>query len=423
MKSFFKQSNRFKGRFALWIVCLSFIHPGFSVGASEYFIFQLKDGTLVKGLLVKEQAEAFLVQVGEGGITGETLIAKTKISKKTKVPDDEVAMMKMPPMEIHPRHTYELKDYASGLKAADDFLKKFPQSAYAPIIKEKRTLWNKEMDRVSKGEIKSGGEWFGASQARILSYDIQASLIYDEIIDAAGENNFSLALYYFDDLQTRYPFSQAYYQAGIMIMEMLDRNIKGKDNEIISLERRVGQLEKTRALYNSRILDTQRQMTGASPNFISKLRNQADSMQSHLKKTESEIKNWRDRVDEAKGLRTLYLNRLTELQKTPFESLIVHSDRIKVIEEKFASGKMNEVRNLLALPEYNRFERAKIIRTSLQEHDKILQDIQNEIKSKNYDMAIDKGSDALKKFPNSEQIDHLINEARSARSDFGAAQN
>ncbi|MDZ4742595.1 MAG: hypothetical protein SGI98_04155 [Verrucomicrobiota bacterium] len=393
--------------------------------AGDYYVFELKDGMIVRGAIVSENKDFFTVNLEESnGVEGQTQITKSHIAKKTKISDDEIAFKKLPKLVIHPRHSYSLKEYNNLIEAAEDFITAYPQSPMIPGITQALAPVKEEQLRVSRGEIKTGGEWLSPTEATFISYDIKANLLYDELLDHQQKNNFSEVKRVFVELEKKYPASIAYYQSGSQMIEWLDKQIKSKQIEIAAVDGKIVSLEKSKAENNTRINEAKAKASSASsPNYAATLKSQINVMQGMVNKINTDIKTIQNQVASTKLAMGDYQAELTRLQQTPFDQLSKQGNFIKQMELKFRSGKMSEVKNMLNLPELQKFERTRNINNLLGNHDKILQEMKSEINAKNFDAAIETGNNGLKEFPGSDQITALIEEARTARSSTAGIQN
>ncbi len=406
------------------LVSLFIVFPGaLTLCASQYYTFEMKDGMVIRGMVISENAERVLIKFEEkDGIAGQTHIIKSEIANRVRIEDDEVAFNKLPSLDLHPRHSFSLKEYNSMISAAEKFLTAFPQSDYALKVTEKLDSIKAERERVAKGEVKSAGEWLGSTQARLMSYDIKANLLRDEILEQSAKNKFPEAKQVFDELERLYPASVAYFQAGVDMVEWLDKQVKSKQIEIAAAEKLAAQLTKNKSNNNARIAEAQAKSSkSGSPNYITTLKNQIASLQSQNAVMEREINGLQTQLSADRAVLAGYSAELSRLRSLAFQNASQQANALKQIEEKFRAGRLSEVKELLKNAELRPFERTRNLNALMEGHDQILQKMRSEIAASKFDAAIETGNQGLKQYPGSDQITALIEQARTARSEAARA--
>ncbi|MDL5046051.1 hypothetical protein QQ054_08385 [Oscillatoria amoena NRMC-F 0135] len=375
------------------------------------------------GEVISETPEQFIIRLEErDGISGQTRVTKEQIAKRTRIPDDEIAFLRLPKISLHPRHSLSPKDYNTMISAAEVFVEKFPQSPYAPEVGKTLEAAREERQRVSRGEVKSAGEWLSQVQATFLAYDVKANLLYDEILDFEERGLFLEAKRVFDQLERTYPGSLAYFQAGAKMTQWLDRQVKSKGIEINALEQRESKLSKGRDDNNRRIADAQSKLSRAgSPAYATSLKNQIASLQSQNAVMEREINGLQTQLSAARTVLAEYSAELSRLRSLAFQNASQQANALKQIEEKFRAGRLSEVKELLKNAELRPFERTRNLNALMEGHDQILQKMRSEIAASKFDAAIETGNQGLKQYPGSDQITALIEQARTARSEAARA--
>ncbi|MDX2227502.1 MAG: hypothetical protein SFY92_10495 [Verrucomicrobiae bacterium] len=382
-------------------------------GSERYLLL---DGSEMVGEKISEDSASVLIQTDPvNGVSGQMRLPRASIKKIVAIPADEDAFRKLPPLDINSLFSGKPDSYAAPARAAQAFLKKFPTSELAPALRQKLQLWMDEQELVSKGFVKSAGQWYSPDQARDRAYDLKANQAYADFQKALQNQFLDNAWESFLNLETQYPLSISYGLAGSQVRPVLEGKIRNLAIKSDNLSKKLLENNNTRAQYADRLGKAQGRLGSVAPDAAASIKNQISAMQGNIAEIDAENSRISRQVADFKALSESLQAHMTRLAAIPFEQINRSARSLTQLESRLAEGQIEEVRAELAKGDYKKFALAQSLQKRIDSHDHIVARIREDLTNREFAAAADKAMAALKEFPNSDSLLSLRQSAESGR--------
>jgi len=202
-----------------FIIPLFFIAPQLDADT-----IKLKDGSILEGKILEESPSTIKIEYNvTKSIKDIRSINRSEIKEIDKVSEDKIAFNTIKSL-LPTEDLLSTDDYDKILadKPAK-FLALYPSSNHKDSVQQIIDEIEKEKALTESGGIKLNGKWITGVEAAKDKYNHQAQILAVKIIKANKENNYSLMLDHFDELQMNYPYSLAYGETIPLIKETLPK--------------------------------------------------------------------------------------------------------------------------------------------------------------------------------------------------------
>jgi len=208
----------------------------------------LKSGEVVEGRITSApNADPITIEVQfSPTIVDRRQISRAEIAKLSQETPDSVAFKAIE--SLTPPSTALKKDvYDAPLGKLLEFLRKFPDSPHAEVVREKVNEFQEQADRIRTGEVKIAGVWLPADSNE--KYQIEAAEKLETLKKALASNDFAGAANAFDSLTKSHKESIAYAEAIEPAREATEKLIQQLNFTIgnlpVTLEQRQAAIDRT----------------------------------------------------------------------------------------------------------------------------------------------------------------------------------
>lgn len=182
--------------FLLWLMGLAVV--GF---ADE---IHLKDGTRLKGTILKEDDQELQVEVALAGGT----IFKTETIKRAQIDvivrqtdaekaaeEMEQAFKRLSNYRLNPQASQPAKYYEEVIQNVfKRLLHDYPGSPHETDVKERLATWEAERERVARGEAKYNGQWLSASEVASKREELQLNATFVRACDLVSRYEYQAGI-------------------------------------------------------------------------------------------------------------------------------------------------------------------------------------------------------------------------------------
>ena len=186
------------------------ILPALLIATAAADTFELKDGTKLEGVILREEGSNYVLSVQiTKSIKDEKVVAKSDVVKHIKERKDETEFEELAKLVPTP----DLKSpesYASDIAKVEGFLKRYPASAKKTQAAKLLDTLGDEYALVKDGGVKLDGKMISASERAPNAYGLDAGILAKQFTTAAEKNDYLGALRAWSKLESGYPGSSAY---------------------------------------------------------------------------------------------------------------------------------------------------------------------------------------------------------------------
>jgi hypothetical protein len=184
----------------------------------------LVTGEKVIGTIKDETDSEVVIDVPvSSSITDERVIRKEDIAKIEKEQPDEIAYRQLIAIQPSSELSYTSQTYDQILTSINDFLTKYPDSAYAPEIQKLAVAFQDEKRHVDAGQLKYLGEWLSKDEVARRQIQIVALQYYHNMQQQAAAGDLVGAMQTFDAIEKNYPTTRSYPAAVTLALQILNR--------------------------------------------------------------------------------------------------------------------------------------------------------------------------------------------------------
>lgn len=201
-------------------------------------IIALKDGKKIKGTVIREDGDDYIVEVViSGTIKDERRIARADVSYIDKKPADEKAFDEIG-VPVPTPDLVDAEAYEEWLSKLEDFIKTYPESPKAQNAKEMFDSLGAEHDIIAAGGIKFGGEMVSANDYESNAYEYDQNIAEKRIKDAVARRDFLSSLRMYSEYSERFGQSEG-NGMNALIFQVLGAYKASLEENLASLERRL----------------------------------------------------------------------------------------------------------------------------------------------------------------------------------------
>lgn len=183
--------------------------------------FIMTDGTKIEGEIVRDTVETYVIRAEiSPGIRSEKTLKKIEVEKIIKTdpslqPYEELKNTLPTPDLLKP------EDYQRALDTRiNPFLSKYPDSKFAPAVKEIKSVLESEMEQIKNGAVKLDGKLITPEERSLNQYEIDARLQYSQMRNFAKSRAFAPAMRKFEILESDYQ-STIYFSKALELARQL----------------------------------------------------------------------------------------------------------------------------------------------------------------------------------------------------------
>jgi formylglycine-generating enzyme required for sulfatase activity len=130
----------------------------------------LQDGRTLRGELLEEREEGYIIRVTSGTITARRAIPRSEISEVVKVGLDTHVAKGLKTFNLHEQDSLKPEEYRNALALFEEFLGFFPDNPDAADIAARQEAFREEYTLIERGMRKIAGEWYSPVQAAVLDF-------------------------------------------------------------------------------------------------------------------------------------------------------------------------------------------------------------------------------------------------------------
>lgn len=186
------------------------ILPAFALATAAADTFELKDGTVLEGSILREEGSDYVLSVQvTKSIKDERIIPKADVVKHTRERKDqtefEVIAKLVPTPDLKSEDSYE-----SDVRRVETFLKNYPDTPRKKDAAKILDTLGDELAAIKDGAVKFEGKIISAAERTPKAYGLDASILGKQFNDSANRGEFVNTLRTWGKLETGYPGSNAY---------------------------------------------------------------------------------------------------------------------------------------------------------------------------------------------------------------------
>jgi len=201
--------------------------------------FTLKDGTVLEGAVLKEDAESYTLEVQvTKSIKDEKKIAKADVAKVDRVKPDLVAFEPIAKLVPTPDFLKD-EDYAARIMAVNKFLEANRGSEKTKQAKTILDTLKAEASSIAAGGLKLNGKIVTPSEYEANQYDIDARVEEAKIRALATSGETLLALRAFSDFDRDYRTSLSYGALAPLVSQLMKGYVEDLKQTLLGLEARI----------------------------------------------------------------------------------------------------------------------------------------------------------------------------------------
>jgi hypothetical protein len=195
--------------------------------------FTLKDGTVLEGAVLSEDADSYTLEVQvTKSIKDERKVAKADVAKVAREKLDLAAFVEIAKLVPAPDFLSE-DDYKSRISAVEKFLAENRGSLKSKNAKEILEILKAESARIADGAIKYNGKIISASDYRANAYDLDARIQESKIRAQVANNRVLLALREFSEFDRDYRTTLSYGSLAPVMSQVIRRYV-GELKELLA---------------------------------------------------------------------------------------------------------------------------------------------------------------------------------------------
>lgn len=175
----------------------------FFVAVSWADTITLKDGTVLEGEIVSEDAQQVVINVeyAAGSISSTHAVPHAEIAQITRwtAAERRTRAMKrdyeqLAKLQLHPQSSYALEYYDQIISNVfRRFLAEYPESEFDADVRARLAAWAHERDLVASGQTKFRGQWMPAEEALQRAETEQAAAALDQAHRLIAQQRYELA--------------------------------------------------------------------------------------------------------------------------------------------------------------------------------------------------------------------------------------
>ena len=181
----------------------------------------LKSGDKVEGKILGEtDAEVTICVQVTATIKDERVLKRADIEKVLKVKPDDEAWATIGTYEPG-SESLEHDDYERAKAALQYFITSFPNSAYAPLAKQRLEKFAAEQKRADAGEVKLDDRWLSKERVKEERVQVAGHILLNRMKRAAAAGQITEAMAIFDQLEKGFLGSASYPHAVELARRLL----------------------------------------------------------------------------------------------------------------------------------------------------------------------------------------------------------
>ena len=186
----------------------------------------LNTGEKIIGTIKSETDTQVTIDITlSSSITDERVLQKSDIAHIDREQPDQIAYRQLSQLQPNPDYSFTSQAYSQILSSLQDFITKYPNSAFVPDIQKQAETFQAEKSKVDAGQVKFSSRWLTAAQAQQPEMKAQLAALgeYDAMKQQAAAGNLVEAMQAFDIIEKQYPGTRYYVQAAELAQEVMPR--------------------------------------------------------------------------------------------------------------------------------------------------------------------------------------------------------
>ena len=211
--------------------------------AANQSTFELKDGTKLEGLILREDEDSYVVEIQvTRTIKDERVILKDEVLKIRKIMPDVLAFEEIATLVPAP-DMLTADEYTARIRKVEKFLKDYPASSHAEKAREILDELRKEANEIIAGGIKLSGNIIPAADYRANRLEIDARIQEAHIRSLINEGNFLAGLRTFTTFEQDFRGTQPYHALKPLIIQAINSYLATIGQQAATYDTRIQQRE------------------------------------------------------------------------------------------------------------------------------------------------------------------------------------
>ncbi len=205
--------------------------------------FTLNDGTALEGVILREDAEFYVLEVQvTKSIKDERKVAKADVTKVVRERPDQASFDKIAKFVPTPDLLTDAQ-YGERITAVNKFLKAFPDSANKKDAEMLLSNLKEESAQIASGGVKMKGKIISPEEYKLNAYDLDAKVEEARILNLVEQRQFIAALRAFSDFMTQFKMTNSMVSLAPTMQRVMNGQIADAKQLLASLDQRTKERE------------------------------------------------------------------------------------------------------------------------------------------------------------------------------------
>jgi len=211
--------------------------------AANQSTFELKDGTKLEGIILREDEDSYLVEIQvTRTIKDERVIPKEEVLKIRKIMPDVLEFEEIATFAPAP-DMLSADEYTARIRKVEKFIEDHPSSSHAPKAREILDELKQEANKIIAGGVKLGGNIIPASDYRANRLEIDARIQEAQIRRLTNDGNLLAALRSFLIFEQDFRGTQPYQALKPLIIQAINSYLATISQQAATYDNRIQQRE------------------------------------------------------------------------------------------------------------------------------------------------------------------------------------
>lgn len=217
----------------------------------------LKSGETIEGTITSETRDSLTMDVPFSPTIMDTrVISKSDIESMDRQTKDQKAFAEILKLQ-RPDTALDASEFEKMRQQVQSFIDSFPNSPHLSDARKLLAQIQEREARLAKGDVKVKGEWIPSEEYVAEKYQIEATVLADEMQRLTADGNPGAALNLFTEMKKSFPhsiaFSDAVSTAKTAVADLERRLAFELGNLPIKLEERIRTIERTAQVDRDRV--------------------------------------------------------------------------------------------------------------------------------------------------------------------------